>query len=117
MMTIRGNVSAFIAEKEIVNWFFNHPRNFKDYLFYEELGIDKSKYTPFFERVKKPIIEDNDLRKPGDLDHLIDRQRKTSAYNCCQVKRVKAIIDKQDKKYFYRTNPSSKRNYSNQKNV
>jgi hypothetical protein len=89
-----GERVSRIAEKEIINWFFHHPMNFTDYLFYEELDIDKLKYKPFFE-VQKPIITDNE--KPGDLDILLVDETKPHHAIAIQVKRVKATIDKNDK--------------------
>lgn len=88
-----GERISQIAEKEIVSWFFNHPMNFKDYLFYEELGIDKDKYKPFFE-ISKPLILDNE--KPGDLDILLINKAEPQRSVAIQVKRVKATIDKND---------------------
>lgn len=56
-----------INENKIVELIFEHPNNFKDYLFFEELGIEKE-HRLFFE-VKQPIIKDS--TGPGDIDILL----------------------------------------------
>lgn len=77
------------AETELVKWIFNHPYKFVDYLFFQELEIDRS-YTPYFE-VKTPIIKDSSA--PGDIDIILIDKKKPQFSIALQVKRVKATID------------------------
>jgi hypothetical protein len=91
---IAGERINGILEKQIVEWFFGHPRNLTESLFYEELGINPARYKPYFE-VSKPIINDNGT--PGDIDILLIDPEKPQHTIAIQVKRVKARIDQDEK--------------------
>ncbi|HWZ04771.1 MAG TPA: hypothetical protein VNX40_14240 [Mucilaginibacter sp.] len=91
---VPGERVSGIVEKQIVEWFFDHPRGLTASLFYEELGIDPARYKPYFE-VRKPIINDNGT--PGDIDVLLIDPKKPQHTIAIQVKRVKARIDQDEK--------------------
>lgn len=81
-----------VSEIKLVEWIFGHPYNFKDYLFYEELGIGKE-YSLFLE-VKKHLIKDTS--GPGDIDILLVNKLKPHLSIAFQVKRIKASISGDD---------------------
>lgn len=91
---IDGERVSGIAEKQIVDWFFNHSRDLKTNLFYEELSIDPAKYKPYFE-VSTPVITDSGT--PGDIDILLVDAEKPQYSIAIQVKRVKARIGQDHK--------------------
>lgn len=80
------------VETDIVKWIFNHPYNFTEYLFFQELQIEKS-CLPYFE-IKRPIIKDT--LGPGDIDILLLNKLKPQYSIGFQVKKIKAIINEND---------------------
>lgn len=92
---IEGERITSVIESAIIKWFFNGQHKFNNYLFYEELGIDKSTYNLRFFEVRKPIIIDNG--KPGDIDILLIDEKRPDLSIAFEVKRVKAIIDTNDR--------------------